>query len=126
MENTKEIKYTYNQLQTYAFSNYLIFIYKRKNKWNKFKEACKNNLLTLNLYFIFLHFFFPFNFYSFPCILPQIFQKSNIGISLSTKYTWISYTLWGHNEESYEKLLKLQQQHILERGMQNQNLSSTK
>ena len=28
---------------------------KRKNKWNKFEVIYKNNLLTLNLFFIFLH-----------------------------------------------------------------------
>ena len=32
----------------------------KKNKWNEFEEAFKNNLLTSNLFFF--HFFFPFSF----------------------------------------------------------------
>ena len=33
------------------------------NKLNKFDESYKNNLLTLNLFFIFLNFFFTFPLY---------------------------------------------------------------
>ena len=32
------------------------------NKWNKFEEKHRNNLLTLNPFFIFLNFFFPSTF----------------------------------------------------------------
>ena len=53
-------------------------------KWNEFKQTYKNNLLTLNLFFIFIHPFFPsifpLYFASFH-IFPQIFQK--VGIVLS-------------------------------------------
>ena len=31
-------------------------------KWNEFDETYKNNLLILNLFFIFLNFFFPSTF----------------------------------------------------------------
>ena len=33
-----------------------------ENKWNEYEEENKNNLLILNLFFIFLHFFFPSTF----------------------------------------------------------------
>ena len=39
---------------------YRLFILKTKNKWIEFKEAFKNNLSTLNLFFISI--FFPLHF----------------------------------------------------------------
>ena len=35
----------------------------KENKWYKFEKTYKNNLLTLNLFFIFLYSFLPFIFY---------------------------------------------------------------
>ena len=35
------------------------------NKLNEFEEIYKNNLLILNLFFIFLHFFFVDSFFKF-------------------------------------------------------------
>ena len=47
----------------YVLSNYFIFILKNYNKLNKFKKVVyKNNLLTLNLFFIFFCLFFSFTF----------------------------------------------------------------
>ena len=45
-----------------------------ENKWNEYEEENKNNLLILNLFFIFLHFFFSFNFSSL-FSFPHIFLK---------------------------------------------------
>ena len=33
-----------------------------ENKWNDFKEVYKNNLLILNIFFIFLYLLFPYTF----------------------------------------------------------------
>ena len=54
-----------------------------KNKLNKFDEVYKNNLLTLNLFFIFLQFFFPstiFLYFLFARIFPKIFQEPNVAL----------------------------------------------
>ena len=46
-----------------------------KNKWNKFEKICKNNLYTLNLFFLS---FYCFSSFPFSHIFNQIFWKSNI------------------------------------------------
>ena len=47
-------------------------------KWNVFDETYKNNLLILNLFFIFLHFFFPSTFplYFFPLTFSLKFSEN--------------------------------------------------
>ena len=46
---------------TYILKLFNIYIIE-KNKLNEFKETYKNNLLILNLFLIFLHFFFSSTF----------------------------------------------------------------
>ena len=62
MENTKKnqiyLKLVRNVCILKLFNLYII----KENEWKEFEKAYKNNLLTLNLFFIFLHFFFPFTF----------------------------------------------------------------
>ena len=53
-------KYEKKILKTYSFSNHLIFIWKKKNKWIELKETCKNKLWTSNLFFFFIFSFFLF------------------------------------------------------------------
>ena len=50
-----------------------------KNKWNKFKEVYKNNLLTLNIFLFFFNFFYIFSFY----FLSHIFLSNFMGIKYS-------------------------------------------
>ena len=67
---TEEIKksltkmiFLYSIVLIYVLSNYFIFILKNYNKLNKFKKVVyKNNLLTLNLFFIFFRSFFSRTF----------------------------------------------------------------
>ena len=47
-------------------------------KWNEFKQTYKNNLLTLNLFFIFIH---PF----FPSIFPLYFASFTFSLKFSKK-----------------------------------------
>ena len=52
-----------------------------ENNWNEFEETNKNNLLILNLLFIFLNFFLSFHFsslFSFFHIFLQIFWEPNM------------------------------------------------
>ena len=78
---TEEIKksltkmiFLYSIVLIYVLSNYFIFILKNYNKLNKFKKVVyKNNLLTLNLFFIFFRLFFFFYFFSL-FYFPYIFS----------------------------------------------------
>ena len=56
-------------LEIYTFFNYLIFIIIEENKCNVFKKTYKNNLLILNIFFIFFHFFFFSTFLYFSFLL---------------------------------------------------------
>ena len=55
-----------------------------RNKWNEFKEAYKNNLLNLNLffYFILLHFFFPSTY-------PLYFLSFVFSLKFYGNQTWL-------------------------------------
>ena len=67
-ENEMWLKFIKN---LYIFKIFNIYI-EEKNIWNNFEVAYKNNLMILNLAFIFLH------IYLFSPIFPQIFRKPNI------------------------------------------------
>ena len=55
-----------------------------ENKWNEYEEENKNNLLILNLFFIFLHFFFLSTFPLFFLFLT--FSSNFLGIKHNIFY----------------------------------------
>ena len=77
-KNTKENKIQLKLIKNLCIFKLFIFYREEKNKLNEFEEACKNNLLTLNLFFICLHFFFhsifPLYFLFLTCSL-KIFKN---------------------------------------------------
>lgn len=99
-------KYEKKKLKTYSFSNHLIFIWKKKNKWIEFKETCKNKLWTSNLFFFssFFIFFYFFSLFSFPHIFTQIFQEPNIGaLFIEMLYLLLVLALFGSSSSQFSK-----------------------
>ena len=71
MKNKKKLNIIIINYRFISFSNYFIFALKSPNKLNEFEVKYKNNLLILNLFFIFLPLFF-FIFFSSTFLGPNI------------------------------------------------------
>ena len=79
--------------------------------WNKSKEfdiTNKNNLSTLIMFFTFLHFLFPSNyFFHFRCILPRAFLESNTVLVKKLMTICIDFLDFERGVKSFESLKRL-------------------